>query len=179
MSRPFSRQECFRQGISWDLFAPDIETFKKNLILRNEYTEEDFTYVYKILHNKLFDKVFRFTSINRCSSEISMKIEVIMKMIEQFNLRDGTDYRVFKTKSSTASYEEAEELDIDDLETTSDLDEKRGNRESGYKSEDESYNFSINEIINREKRIHDYITKEIYPLFSARTLQFRKETEQW
>lgn len=175
MSRGWSKQESSDTGISWELAFPDITAFKQRLILRNTYADNDYTYIFNILDSLLFDKVFRFTSIHRCVFHISTKVEVLLKMSEQFNTKDGTDYRVYNSNTSFATYEEEDELDIDNLNIDDDNKERIGNRESGSKSKDESYNYSINEIINREKRIHDYITKEIIPLFSARTKHTRRE----
>lgn len=182
MSRTWSRQESHRQGIAWKVLFPTYAQFNRKILLRNsEYTEEEKEYIYKLLDLLLADKAFRFTSAHRCLFAISTKVETLLIMSHIFNNSDGTDYRVYKSESASATYVEAEpmELDMDDdgiaADDYSDIAESPAMRDSGMKSEDSSYNYSINEIINREKRIHDFIEKSIMPLFSSRTREFREE----
>lgn len=176
MSRSTTRQEDFRQGISWKVAFPNSIIFKNKILLRQDiYTDEEKEYIYNLLDLLFADKVFRFTSLHRVLFHISTKVETLLIMSNQFNNNDGTDYRVYKSKSASATYVESDEVDIDDLAEDLDIEETAALRDRGMKSQDESYNYSINEIINREKRIHDFIIKEIVPLFSARTLEFREE----
>lgn len=175
MSRRFSRQEFTGTGITWNFLFPDSENFVNKLILRNEYKVEDKEYTFKLLNSLFFNKAFRYTNPYRCVYHISSKVEVILQMINQFDTHEGTDIRKSQSNMSFATYEEDTELDIDNLDINDDIEERVGNRESGQKTEDQSINYSINEIINREKRIHDFITKEIIPLFSARQIDERKE----
>lgn len=144
-------------------------------VLRNEYEDKDYKYIYSYLNNLFNDKVFRFSSRHRVIGEFSPKLEVILTMNKVYNEHYGTEFTVFKNNRSFATYEEMESLDIDDLVNDSDIKERIGNRESGSKSLDENVRYTVNELINREKRFYDYIMKEVMPLFSARTYRERKE----
>lgn len=183
MSRTWSRQESHRQGIAWKVAFPNYTQFDKKILLRKRaiYTEEEKQYIYSLLDLLLADKAFRYTSLQRCLFHISTKVETLLAMSHEFNTNLGTDYRVYKSESATAIYTESADVDLDmdgdgfGNEDFSDIEETAALRDTGMKSEDSSYNYSINEIINREKRLHDFIIKDIMPLFSSRTREFREE----
>lgn len=174
--RKWSNQEPTNTGISWKLLFPNLDSFISQIVLRNsDYTNENYTYIYKLLNTLLFDKVFRFTSTHRALYSISTRVEVLLTMNKIFMENEGTAISKTTDNESYATYEETDNLDIDNLLDNDDIQEKIGNRESGRKSENTYIQYTVNELINREKRMYDYIEKEIIPLFSVRTRYFRKE----